>query len=522
MTDKYTSLIEQIDRRRVLMGGMAMGAAAAMPVFIGRAEAATKGHLTFGLSSYPPTLEPWKDAGTAAATVKLQMFRGLLGYDGAGRLRSELAESWEIEDSKTLRFDLRKNAKFHDGTPVTSGDVKASFEAMTAKGSTASLRAPLRIIDVIETPDAHTVRLRLKTPAAAFIFRLADDAAAILSASSLANDPANPVGAGPYRITKIERGTRIEMEAFPDYYKPGLPKSKTLSFVAYKDENLRVAALEAGDVDIIEYVPWQSMDAIAGNEDLVLDNTDGPFMYLLFNNTKGPVANPKVRDAIGYAIKREDVMAAAFFGHGRPLYGMPVPSSSPFFNEELANHWSYDPAKAKALLAEAGYGDGFSATLLSTAQYGMHTDTASVCQQHLKAVGINVKLNLPDWATRVDLGNKGQYDIAVMGSAATFNDPSALGDFVDGRLGNGYGRSFGFSDDKLNELTDRGASEIDPAKRKEIYDQWQKRALETVPLVGINWRAQGYGLQKSVKGFVNIPGFLTFFSGYMIEEAEAG
>ena len=118
---------------------------------------------------------------------------------------------------------------------------------MTAKDSTANLRAPLRIVDVIETPDAHTVRLRLKTPSAAFIFRLADDTAAILSASSLASDPTNPVGAGPYRITKIERGTRIEMEAFPDYYKPGLPKSKTLSFVAYKDENLRVAALEAAN-----------------------------------------------------------------------------------------------------------------------------------------------------------------------------------------------------------------------------------------------------------------------------------
>ena len=92
---------------------------------------------------------------------------------------------------------------------------------------------------------------------------------------------------------------------------------------------------------------------------LALDTTDGPFMYLIFNTTEGPLADPKVRDAIGYAIKREDVMAAAFFNRGAALTGMPLPASSPFYNEEYASHWSYDPEKAKALLAEAGYGDGF-------------------------------------------------------------------------------------------------------------------------------------------------------------------
>ncbi len=510
-------------RRSVLKGGAAMAAGiAAGPMLVGRARAATPGHINFGLSSYPPSLDQWKNVGTAAATVKLQLFRGLLGYDAEGEMRSELAESWEAEDAQTYRFDLRQNAVFHDGSPVTSADVKASFEAITADDSTAYLRVELGIIDAIETPDEKTVRIRLKTPSASFIFLVASFFAFVVSAKSLAEDPENPVGAGPYRITNLERGTRIDMEAFEGFYKPGLPRSRTLSFIAYKDENLRVAALEAGDVDIIEYVPWQTMDFIDQNEDLVLDVTDGPFMYLLFNTTDGPLANPKVRDAIGYAIRREDVMAAAFFGRGRPLYGMPVPASSPYYNGELANHWSYDPERAKAMLAEAGYPNGFDATLLSTAQYGMHKDTAEVCQQHLIAVGINVGLNLPDWATRIDLGNQGQYDIAVMGSAGDYNDPDALTNFVDGRRGISFIRSLGFSDDRLNELMDRGRAEIDQAKRKAIYDEWQARALELAPIVGINWRAQGYATQKRVSGFGNIPGFLTFHSGSTIETAMIG
>jgi peptide/nickel transport system substrate-binding protein len=510
-----------LTRRTLLKTGVIAGAAALSgPRLIGRAHAATPGRLVFGLSSYPPTLEPWKNAGTAAATVKLQIFRGLLGYDGAGNLRSEIAETWEAEDAQTYRFDLRQNAMFHDGTPVTSADVKATFEAMTADDSTAYLRVAMGIIDTIETPDANTVRIKLSSPSASFIFLVASFYAFIVSAASLEADPANPVGCGPYTIISNERGTRIDLKAVTDFYKPNLPKTEKLSFVVYKDENLRVAALEAGDVDIIEYVPWQSMDQIESNSNLVLDTTDGPFMYLTFNVTEGPLANPKVRDAVGYAIKREDVMAAAFFGRGRPLNGMPIQESSVYHNKEYANHWSYNPDKAKALLAEAGYGDGFSATMLSTAQYGMHQDTAAVCQQYLQQVGINVKLNLPDWATRVDLGNKGQYDMAVMGSAGMYNDPDALSSFVDGRLGSSFSRSFGFDDAELNDLIDKGRAEIDQAKRKDIYDRWQARALETVPLVGINWRSQGYATQTAVSGFANIPGFLTFYSGSMIEEAE--
>ena len=107
-----------------------------------------------------------------------------------------------------------------------------------------------------------------------------------------------------------------------------------------------------------------------------------------------------------------------------------------------------------------------------------------------------------------------------MGTAGQYNDPDALSDFMDGRLGDSFIRSYGFNDDELNALMDQGRSEIDPGKRKDIYDAWQKRALEVVPLVGINWRSQGYATQNAVDGFVNIPGFLTFYSGSMIEDAE--
>jgi peptide/nickel transport system substrate-binding protein len=522
MKDGNGFLTQAIGRRKVLLGGLGAAATAAMPGFIARARAKTPGLLVFGLSSYPPGFKPWENKGTASTTVKVQTFRGLLGYGSDGSVGPELAESWEIVSGNQFRFTLRENAYFHNGEQVTSADVKATYEAMAAKDSTARLRSRFAAIASIDTPDPRTVTVTLKAPDVTFIQQAASPHAGIVSAKALAADPGDFVGAGPYRIVNIERGSRIEMEAFDRYYKPGFPKMKKLRFDAFKDENLRVAALEAGDVDIIEYLPWQSMDSVGASTRLKMDVVDGPFMYLTFNCKAGPFTDVRLRQAVGYAIKREDVIAAAFFGRGNVMRGTPVTKTSPFYDAELDSHWSYDPDRAKALMKEAGHAQGFSATLLSTAQYGMHKNTAEVVQQSLAAIGIQVTLNLPDWAKRVTLGNRGQYDFAVMGSAGDFNDPDALTKFYDGSLSASYARSYEFKDDRISELFAQGRQESDLAKRKRIYAELQRRALETVPIVPINWRAQGYGYQGYVSGFKNIPGFLTFFSGMTIERVELG
>jgi len=523
MTEIRRATVGAVGRRRVLAGFAGLGAAGlAGPLLVGRARAETPGTVVFGLSSYPPGIAPWENKGTASNTVKLQLHRGLVGYDAAGRLQPELAGSWEIPDPRTYRFKLRDNAVFQNGEPVTAADVKYSLEAIAAEDSTAHLRTTFEVVAGIEMPSDQEVLISLKEPSATFIYQLASVHSNIVSMKAHQADPEDYVGAGPYVVTDNERGTRINMAAFDRYYKPGLPKTPKLSFVAYKDENLRVAALEAGDVDIIEYVPWQSMDSIGANPDLSLDVVDGPFMYLMFNADQGPFTDARVRQAVGYAIKREDVIAAAFFGRGNALGAMPVPKGSEYYEPKFEGHWSYDPDKAKALLAEAGLADGFTATLLSTAQYGMHKDTAEVVQQSLAGVGINVTLNLPDWATRVSLGNRGQYDFAVMGSAGDFNDPDALSNFIDGSLGDSYVRSHGLSNPQLTALLAEGRQEINPAKRKVIYDKVQELALEVAPIVPLNWRAQGYATRKPVAGFKNMPGFLTFYSGYTLETTEAG
>lgn len=503
-----------VSRRRLLAGaacGVAAGSWLARPT-----RAAGKDTIVFALSSYPPSLRPWANTGTAAVTVKLQTLRGLLGYDAKGELRGELAESWRQEGTAAWTVTLREGATFQDGAPVNAEAVAKSFQMIADEKSSAYFRARVQAaLDRIETPDARTVRFVMKQPAVTWPQLLASPHMPIISPKST---EASPVGAGPYRITDSERGTRIDLEAFDGYYRKGKPATRKLRFVAYQDESLRVAALEAGDVDISEYIPWQSMAAVERSPNLTLDTLNGPFLYVVFNAQQGPFANPRLREAVAYAIDRDAIVKAALFGRGSPLAGLPFAPGTPYANEAGATHWKMDLDKAKKALAEGGQPNGFKTTLLASSTYGMHKDSAEVMQQNLKAIGVEVTLAVPDWASRVNLGNRGQYEFAINGTAGDFNDPDFLTSLLGGGQSASYSRSFGYANAKVDELLDKGRAEFDPEKRKAIYRELEQVALKDAGVVGLVWRSQGYGLKKSGTGFKNLPGALTFFSGITLED----
>lgn len=479
----------------------------------------SKGVLRFGLSTFPPNLQPWVSTGAAAGTVKLLIHRSLVSYDSKGELRGELATSWAIDDQGAWVFKLRKDAFFHNGDPVTAEDIKWSIEQIAGEKSTAYMRARFQEFAKVEIPDPQTLRIVTKEPLAVLPTWFANYNTFVLSRKSTSSEP---VGAGPFRIVAQERGTSIDLAPFDKFYKPGIPKLKGVKFIVYADDSLRQAALMSGDVDIIEYVPWQSMAAVEKEPRLKLDSVEGPFMCVLFNGGKPPFNDPRVRRAVGHAVKRDDIVKAAFFGRGKPLEGVPIVAGTPWYDEQLAHGWNYDPARAKALLAEAGFPNGFHATMLATAQYGMHKDTAEVVQQYLAAVGIQCELKLPDWPTRVNMGTRGQYDLAIHGLSADGNDPDGLTAYLDTSLPASYSRSYKLSAPRTKELLARGRAEFDPAKRVAIYKDMQRAALEEAPLIGLAWRHQGYGMDRSVKGFVNLPGALTTSSGGMIEETYFG
>lgn len=508
-----------ISRRSLLQAGLA--APTLLSPLLSQRAAAQKagGIIRYGLSAFPPNLQPWVSTGASAGTVKMLINRSLVGYGPNGELRGELAESWALDKDGAWVFKLRQGCLFHNGEPVTADDVKWSIEQIAGEKSTAYMRAQFQGVERIEIPDPQTIRLVTKQPEATLPTWFGNYNTFIIWRKSQPNEP---IGAGPFRLAGQERGTSLDLVAFDKYYKPGFPKLKGIRFVVYADENLRNAALMSGDVDMIEYVPWQSMAAVEADQRLKLDSVEGPFMDVLFNGTKPPFNDARVRRAVAHAVRRDDIVKAAFFGRGKPLEGLPIVEGTPWYDKELAHGWNYDPARAKALLAEAGYANGFQTTMLATAQFGMHKDTAEVVQQHLAAIGIQCELQLPDWSTRVNRGVRGQYDMAIHGVSSDNNDPDGLTVVLDTSLSPSHGRSFKVDAPRTIAALAKGRAEFDQAKRVEIYREMQRVALEEVPLVGLAWRSQGYGMTRDVKGFVNLPGALTTSSGCMLEETYFG
>ncbi|HXX39874.1 MAG TPA: ABC transporter substrate-binding protein [bacterium] len=480
---------------------------------------ASGGTLVFGLSLEPPSLDPQVDSGTAALTVKLQLYRGLVAFYNGGKIVPELAESWKQESPTSWVFNLRRGTKFSNGDPVTTDDVVYSFQRILDPKTGARFRTQLSAIDKVEAVGPSTVRFTLKQPVATFLELLALPEQAIVDQKfTQTHDLKTDVmGAGPFKMVEWQKGVSLTVERVPGFYKEGLPKLDRIKFVFLPDDTARVTALRAGDVDLIEFVPWKDMQSLSADPNFWYQGTMGLFMYLQINVAHKPFDDPRVRQALGYAINRQAILDAAFSGRGGLIYGMATPSASWAYIPADAKYFRYDPDKARALLRQAGVPDGLKVNVLSTSTYMMHEQTAVVVQAELKKVGLDVELNLPDWPTRLEQGLKGNYDLAVAGNPGDFNDPDFYYDFYH----TGPIRSTAspnFSDGQIDRLLEEARQAPDLSKRKQLYAQFETRALELSPLIFLTWREQGYAGKKSVRGFQNLPAFLVIRSGITLEE----
>lgn len=507
------------DRRTLMKMALLSGAASVLPG-IGLLGGPAFGQgtdttLRIGLSTYPTHLRPWANVGYAGQLVSTLINRNLLSYDESGQLVGELAESWEREGDRNWIIVLRE-ASFSDGRPVTSADVKWTFDQIAVDGSGAYMRDPLLSIAQVEIVDERTVRLSTREPDVTIPALLAYPFFAIIAEGST-DEREEGVGAGPYVITASERGVGITLEASRHYFKEDLPRIARIQITPYVDESLRVTALAAGDVDLIDYVPWSAMDTIEADPNLTLDTqAAGAFMYLSFNGS-GAFADARLRRAVAFALRREEFVDSVFFGRGAPLAGVPRPSVTPYFDEERANFWHYDPDQARALIRDAGHESGLTVNLLATSQYTMHRDIAVLVQSQLAEVGITVNLSLPDWATRVTMGNRGQGDFAVQGVGIDSLDPDAAATLIDPSLPPTFLRSRNFEVPGLSDLLARGRRESDEGRRVELYGEVDRLVYEHTPFCGLAYRATGFARSTRVSDLQLLPDQLSPFSATLFD-----
>lgn len=511
--------------RRPLLGAVALCAAGTL-LLAGCAPGTSEGkdggdsssHLTFGLSGDIPQMTAGLNQGTLGMIINSVLHRGLLQYDEQGEIVPALAESFEMTDPQTWSFTLREGQTFHDDTPITSETVKASLEYFAKDETNASGLVAFSHIASIETPDELNIVVHLDAPNVTFADYLADPNHSIFPTDSLNAETDNLIGAGPFKLDQKKTGVSLELEKFAGYYDASSVSLEELTLASYADGTARVNALQSGDVDLIEYVPWESFQTIEDNPDLVLDATPGPMQEIMFNTTEGPLSDPKVRQAIAYGIDREALATTVFEGHAKPLYGAAVSEGSVFDTPAATEMYEFDQQKAKDLLTEAGYPNGFDVTITANSTYSFVQDTGLSVQQSLKDIGINATMATPDWPTFIEATNTGDYEIGISGGVGYVGGPAYLSSFVSGP-GNLI-RSYGYENPALDQALSAGAQAGTEGEAEQAYATAFEIIKEDTPVIFPVQREQGYAYNKSVEGFKNLPGFLTNFSGYTLANVE--
>ena len=389
--------------------------------FVG-ASFAQSNEIKLGLVLEPPHLDP--TAGAAAAideVVYANIFEGLTRIDENGAVQSSLSTSWEIsDDNLTYTFMLKSGVKFHDGTPFDSSDVVFSFERAMGEDSVNAQKGIFAVIEEVRGAGKESVVIQLKQPVGDFLFNIGRGDAVIVSKNSADNNKTNPIGTGPFKFVKWDKGSKVVLETYEDYVGKSVAIKKA-TFVFISDPNTAIAAMLANDIDGFPIFPAPESLEIFDNDKrfrVLIGTTEGETI-LATNNKATPFNDIRVRQAIAHTIDRKAIIDGAMFGYGTPI-GSHFAPHNPYYIDKV-NTYPLDLEKAKQLLNDAGYANGFKATLkLPPAPYARRG--GQIIASQLRQVGIELELINIEWAQWLeDVFTNKDYDLTIVSHVEPFD-----------------------------------------------------------------------------------------------------
>jgi len=427
-------------------------------------------------------------------TYLIPIYEGLTRVDQNGNVVPSLATSWKTIDPKTIEFSLRKGVTFHDGTPFDAQAVKLNIER--SKQQHGQYSGELQPVDSVEVIDSSTVRFHLSSNDLSLLFNLAEPPGMMISPKSLDAPDKNPIGTGPwaYDTSQSVRGQQYVYQAYKKYWDPSIQKLATIKIVPLPDNNARNNALQSGQVDVNNEVLPQQVEGLKQAGFAVLETPTPLVMSLMLidlNGSRVPqLADPRVRQAMNYAIDRAAIVKSVAFGLGTPSTQV-FPKTSWAHNPSTESTYKYDPEKAKSLLAQAGVTKAFTFTCatLSTFQ-----DVTQAVQEYLSKVNINLDIKIQAPGTLGKAGTSGKYDSWLWPNGQT--DPVSI--FTSAFTPNGAFNPLHWSDSQLNQLGTQAQNAPDQAARAKIYQQICARLTEVAPWVPIYNTPYLTGASKNV------------------------
>jgi peptide/nickel transport system substrate-binding protein len=428
--------------------------------------ATAKSDITLAMQLEPPHLDPTSAAAGAIDSVLYSnVFEGLTRFASDGSIIPGLARSWEIsDDGLVYTFKLAEGVTFHDGTTMDAEDVKFSLDRARAEDSANAQKALFASIADVEAEDAGTVKITLSAPNGSLLFNLAWGDAVIVAPESIENIKQAPVGTGAFKFANWVQGDNITLEKNADYW--GTPaKLDQVTFKFISDPTAAFAAVMAEDVDVFagypapENVPQFEADP---RFQVIVGNTEGETI-LSTNNKMPPFDNVKVREALAHAIDRQAIIDGAMFGLGTPIGTHFAPHNPDYV--DLTADSAYDPEKAKALLAEAGFAEGFTTTLkLPPPSYARRGGEIIAAQ--LREVGIQTEISNLEWAQWLEEVFKGKdYGLTIV----SHTEPMDIGIYARPDY------YFQYDDADFQAMNTALEAEADPAKRSALLEQMQRK-----------------------------------------------
>jgi len=448
-------------------------------LFAGAAGAQER--LVLGVPLEPPSLDPTSGAASAVDSIVYgNVFEGLTRITQSGEVAPALAESWEASaDGLSYVFHLRRDVRFHDGTDFDADDVKFSFERAMAPDSTNAQKALLSPIASVDVVDSHTVRLTLSRPSSLLLWHLGWGDAVIVAAESAANNANEPVGTGPFRFANWRRGVSVQLDRNPDY-RGIAPRFDSVVFRFIGDPAAAYAAVKAGDIDA--YPNYPAPENIAEFESdpnlkVVIGATPGK-VIMAMNNARAPYDDLRVRRAISYAIDRGAIIDGAMFGVGEPIGSHYSRQDRAYV--ELTDRYPHDIARARELLSEAGYPDGFDATLrLPPRPYARRSGEVIAAQ--LAAISIRVTIENIEWAQWLDqVFSRSEYDLTIVEHV----EPMDFGIYARDDY------YFGYSNSDFDALVDAFNIATDQRSADDMLRQIQRKIADDAVVVPILQSAQ--------------------------------
>ncbi|MGE5265247.1 MAG: ABC transporter substrate-binding protein, partial [Acidobacteriota bacterium] len=462
----------------------------------------------------PDTLDPMGQTTTTVQNMVDYMAEPLVTLDTSGKIQPGLAKSWQIStDGLTYTFNLQQGVKFHDGANFDAAAVKANFDRLLDPDNTVPLRGVMNVIQKVEVVDPATVKFTLKAPTAPLLAALTITTASILSPASIDKSSPNykkvnqPVGTGPYVFKEYTKGSQVVVTKNPNYWGKK-PYYDSVVFRIVPEAATRESLLLAGQVDLIILPPVSDIPALQKNSAVkVLLSPSDRTIFVAINTTSKPLDNPKVRQALNYAVNKEDIVKNILFGAADPL---DAPIANSLFGYCKTGPYSYDPAKAKQLLSEAGVAPGTKLAFMSpTGRYVQDFQAAQAIAGYLKDVGIDATPTTMDWPSYVATMTKPQAEnttqLHVLGWAPAYLDESQqILQFLSSEHPP-KGLATSFYKSKADDLAAQALSEPDEKKRADLYCQANKVIWDDAPWIFLWTQRFPMVYSAKVKGVSGVP-----------------